>query len=484
MKSKKILLGTALLMTLVGCGSEGSSQEISSQSSSGIQMQSNWSDALQDLMRTHLNTVLPYLHFEKEENLEYLYDDSQDCICIFAEEEPDHSTEYGALLTEAGYLYEGSDDTYGYDMHFYSLEQENGNQLVVQVDYFPGEDDFAPGFEIFAWIEEPIDTIDAWSEEDRTLFLAHLGEELPFYGFSTSYSVAYDEEYDLIEISDINGTGDMLTDYGNLLIQNGFSYSEDDDTYYKDYASDSSKQIAVYFFDLSAFNYGIGIYAFVESKYIPATAWPEAELKNYLEAVEATAAVPSFAGGSDFAYRLGNGSFDISLSCTDEEFENFYTALGQEGYCFSSDAFGYAYYALSWDDELEIMIGFDEEGLDLSIYAVSPSYLAFSETFPEKELADFLNATTSIPAFAASEYKIYGEDDYGDYSIVAKDQGTIGTDAIEDLYKAALETAGWTVDDTDYDSYGYIATSPSGDITLDFYTENYIFYFWAMNSDE
>ena len=485
MKTKKLLLGTALLMTLVGCGNASSShsQEISS-SVSSIQEQRNWADALQDLMREHLNTVLPYLRFEQEENLQYLYDASQDCICIFAEKEPDHCAEYGALLTAAGYVSEGSDDSYGYDMFFYSLGQENGNQLVVQVDYFPGEENYAPGFEIFAWIEEPIEAISAWSEEDRALFTEHLGEELPFYGFSTSYSVDYDEEYDMIEISDSNGSSDMLSEYGDLLIENGFTYDENDDTYYKDCSTDTSKQIAVYFFDLSAFGFGIGIYASVETKYTPVSAWPKEELDHYLNSVDATASVPSFTGGSDFAYRIEKESFDISLSCTDEEFDNFYTALGKEGYCFSSDGFGYVYYALSWDDELEIMIGFGEGELDLSVYAVSPSYLALSETFPETELADFAGGTTSIPAFAATEYKIYGVDDYGDYAIVARDQGTIGTDAIEDLYKAALETAGWTVDDTDYDSYGYIATSPSGDITVDFYTENYIFYFWAMNSAE
>ena len=111
--------------------------------------------------------------------------------------------------------------------------------------------------------------------------------------------------------------------------------------------------------------------------------------------------------------------------------------------------------------------------------------------FPKAELKSFLDSeglTTEVPSPVSKNEWTSGtdEDDYGAYFYALTiDEGTIGTDSIEDTYKALLEkTSGWTVDDSNYDDYGYIADK--GDVEIEFYTYDgyFEFYVWAAESGD
>ncbi|MDY0345259.1 MAG: hypothetical protein RBR44_01695 [Bacilli bacterium] len=73
-----------------------------------------------------------------------------------------------------------------------------------------------------------------------------------------------------------------------------------------------------------------------------------------------------------------------------------------------------------------------------------------------------------VPAFVSAadfSYYVSGEDDMAQL-IIYTDYATVDG---EDLYVSALETAGWVVDDTSYDTLGYIANDADEQIYLIFY---------------
>ena len=96
-----------------------------------------------------------------------------------------------------------------------------------------------------------------------------------------------------------------------------------------------------------------------------------------------------------------------------------------------------------------------------------------SEAFPAEELTAFLSASgvtgVTIPAYEATSY-IYefsveseGGYIYSEYETLAEAL------AVEENYVAALENAGFDIDDSDYDENGYYATDENGLVGLSFF---------------
>lgn len=97
--------------------------------------------------------------------------------------------------------------------------------------------------------------------------------------------------------------------------------------------------------------------------------------------------------------------------------------------------------------------------------------------FPAAALQSFLTSegyTTTVPSPVSSgdwDYTTEDDQDFG-YTFIAyvEDNGTIGTNSLEDTYKALLLQESWEVDDTYYDTDGYYAWKDGGDVALLFYT--------------
>ncbi len=60
----------------------------------------------------------------------------------------------------------------------------------------------------------------------------------------------------------------------------------------------------------------------------------------------------------------------------------------------------------------------------------------------------------------------------GDYVASCVDEGTPGVDSLEDSYLKLLQDAGWTIDDSKYESDGYFATDPSEQVMISFFSYN------------
>ena len=100
--------------------------------------------------------------------------------------------------------------------------------------------------------------------------------------------------------------------------------------------------------------------------------------------------------------------------------------------------------------------------------------------FPTEVVNTFLttyNAGYTLPSIGDEttpwEYYVGAYLYYGYYmQLVTEDNGTIGQDSMEDQYLAILTEAGITVDDSEYDDYGYCVFDANEDLSFNFYTYN------------
>ncbi len=118
-----------------------------------------------------------------------------------------------------------------------------------------------------------------------------------------------------------------------------------------------------------------------------------------------------------------------------------------------------------------------------------------SDSWPAAAVAEFKSAfsvTLSIPVpssgsgwtwqYAAEEDTTEGKY-YGAMTLTCADSGTAGTDAIEDTYKAQCVSAGLTVDESGYESYGYFAYSDAEmSEYLQFYTYDGTFVLYVIGN--
>lgn len=118
----------------------------------------------------------------------------------------------------------------------------------------------------------------------------------------------------------------------------------------------------------------------------------------------------------------------------------------------------------------------EESTEELNPYSDFAQFDGESAEFPMEEVNDFLEyfkMDVTLPTPDGSNWQ-YQQDEYNGYAnfyAFCADAGTPGTDAIEDSYKAALEAAGFVVNDEDYDYSGYIVTLEEyADFQLIFYS--------------
>lgn len=99
--------------------------------------------------------------------------------------------------------------------------------------------------------------------------------------------------------------------------------------------------------------------------------------------------------------------------------------------------------------------------------------------WPAEEITSFfadysLTVNDVVPSFTADYYFV--TDFYANYScytIEIHNQESVAT--TEAVYTSTLEAAGWAIDNSDYDTYGILATAPNETILLSYYFSNGIF---------
>jgi len=139
-------------------------------------------------------------------------------------------------------------------------------------------------------------------------------------------------------------------------------------------------------------------------------------------------------------------------------------------------------------ENLFIIVNYDSdyEVAYIDIYS-DASYEPFepevSAVWPADAINSFFGSADIgglVPSFTSEadfSYYITGEDDYAKL-IIYTDYATVDG---EDIYVAALEAAGWVVDDSAYDYVGYVANDPDEQISLIFYWYEGVIY-WSFMS--
>ena len=243
-KSLKIL---ALVLTgtlLTGCSlfnkkDNGSS---SNKSDDNPVEQGVWSDDVQAEMLQYIGEVLPYAPLE-EESLGTYYDRSTASSYGYASyyvydgSADDAFDGYGDRLIAAGY--ELVEDDYG---DYYAKTLANGFELSLIFGWEEETEDTYQGNTITAQFEVFVDTStgeSGWpvfAEEDM---LYYLGEILPYaqYNASTLYS-EYDPSYETLGmgayyLGDDNENDVLTSDYASKLIQQGYTYDSEYQSYDK-----------------------------------------------------------------------------------------------------------------------------------------------------------------------------------------------------------------------------------------------------------
>ena len=233
----------------------------------------------------------------------------------------------------------------------------------------------------------------------------------------------------------------------------------------------------------------------------PTTTFPAEALQTFLTSEGLTTTVPSPVSTGTWTHEVKEdeqGKFffakvDDAGTVGTNSLEDTYVALlrNTTGWVVDdTDYQEYGYFADKGDVELQF---FTEEGkFNFYAYKYVPngSELLESKEFPAKELQTFLTSeglTTKVPSPVSQSswgYSAYEDEDLGNcFYAETEDKGTVGTDSIEDTYKAALVKDNWEIDESAYEDDGIYATK--GDVELLFfsYLDTFCFYAYAAGED-
>lgn len=486
-----------------------SSAELSSSttSSSSLNSQKSWTAADISVMENLLGEAIPYVQLADNYVCVTETDADGDFVYIYDESTTNLLTNYSATLEAAGYKYVGEekDATNTYTAYYYSK-----GDIVIQYDYYPGDSEYSASNEIYAWIETSIGGVQttdtSWPEELSTAMTNIFGEVLPFVALDEAYEYNWSEESKELVILD-NCDTDYLTqeNYRATLEAAGFVLDEVDSSYGFDIitftkAIDEDYQIilSMYFYpgdeEVSSGN-EIDVRVDEIIHPVTSTTWPSEQIDTLLGA---TYNIPSFGVNGDYTYYTYHGVLFISGEVDSDITEAYEAQANENGLLTGSNidftTFEYYYYIYNWEENFTIDYAYsqDDSSFTICILPAQPTYDSLDDTFPSDKIVSLLGeGKTEVPSFDCNEgsnYKvtmIEADPENGITAflmIKAIDNGTIGTDSIEDKYLTILETAGWTVDTSDYENSGYIATTENNDVCLTFYTENGVFYLYVEDA--
>lgn len=395
--NKKYLIPLLTTLFLAGCnGGTNPQGTTSTPNNPTTPTQGNyasWTEEEKAIMIDAIGTILPEGPFSNERQSEGYIDeyDGAYTFYMFDGSCGDVSTQYASILENAGYSSLGVDNSYGYDVYTFgayaSLDSED--IICVQFGYYPGDDEYEPGIDLYAWIysedssdnggnnDPVIGETTSWTEDEKAIMMDAIGMILPEGPFSNEReSEGYIDEYDgAYTFYMFDGAcGDVSAQYASILENAGWIDDGTDDSY------------------------GYLIYYF----YLPVDG-----------------------SDTDFIY------IQLDYYPGDDEYE---PGIDLYAWIYSSDS---------------------SEGGDW-MYT----------SWPEADINDLFTGLTTIPAVPGTGFDLY---DYEGQIIVMAETNS----DIENTYCDILEDAGWTVDLSNYDEYGIIATSAANDIELCFYYDSY-----------
>jgi len=214
-------------------------------------------------------------------------------------------------------------------------------------------------------------------------------------------------------------------------------------------------------------------------------SWPTSLISTFLGAEIATE-IPSASSASGYYYSEFNdlsgtyaSDFYIEMDGDDAAVETSYIAILESAkYRISDlnyDSYGYECIDQYLTVEVDVKYSAENGILTVYIYRYADLYgeaPEISAAWPAEAVAAYLgeSVTTSVPSFVSEDlfyyYELISEDDGPGYLVITSPFASIEG---ETTYSASLTSAGWTIDDSEYDTVGLVAVDAAEQVQIIYY---------------
>ncbi|HNX16130.1 MAG TPA: hypothetical protein PKO28_01960 [Bacilli bacterium] len=356
----------------------------------------------------------------------------------------------------------------------------------------------------------------SWSDAEKALLQTYAyGEDVPFVYFEGNEEMDYDEEYGCLTVTGGQATAQQLADYATVLDSYGYEGGYVEDGLYYDFLTEVATNDGARYVELM-------FYCLDEAEEMAASGtfcldicdpyyyvWADMPLSDITAtfAVPSSAAVPAPVGASHFNLITSYYLFGLDVLIIDAYGvdaatceASYKTVLETASWTveFVEDAEnGDFYNAVAPSEDLTIQFFYDStfEALEIYIVGLEPEVDGEENVlFPSAQMAAYINdvlaiTDVTVPSLSDSLGAIFSYIEYVDdpdngtsFYVYAVDNGTVGSNSLEDVYKGLLEGASWVnTNDAEYTyaDYGYFYSDPSSKIEVQFYTYEGYFQLWV-----
>ena len=356
----------------------------------------------------------------------------------------------------------------------------------------------------------------SWSDAEKALLTTYAyGEDVPFVYFEGNAEMVYDEDYGCLSVSGGQATAAELEAYATILDSYGYVGGYDEENLIYDFIAevateDGTRYIELQFYCLNEAEEFAESGTFWLDIYDPYFyAWADMPLSDIMEtfAVPTSTVLPGFVGASHFDlvmdyYLFGYDAlvvdaFGVNAATCEASYETVLEAASWTVEYVVDEESGNFYNAVSPAEDLGIQFFYVPaiEALEIWIIGATPEVEGEENVvFPTSQMntyvVDVLGVTgVTVPGLNSSLGAIFtymalvDDADFGTcFYVYSVDNGTPGSNSLEDAYKALLEGASWVnTNDSEYtyEEYGYFYADASAKIEVQFYSYDGYFQLWV-----
>ncbi len=356
----------------------------------------------------------------------------------------------------------------------------------------------------------------SWSDAEKALLTTYAyGEDVPFVYFEGNAEMVYDEDYGCLSVSGGQATAAELEAYATILDSYGYVGGYDEENLIYDFIAeitteDGTRYIELQFYCLNEAEEFAESGTFWLDIYDPYFyAWVDMPLSDIMEtfAVPTSTVVPGFVGASHFDLVMDNylfgydalvvDAFGVNAATCEASYETVLEAASWTVEYVVDEENGNFYNAVSPAEDLGIQFFYVPaiEALEIWIIGATPEVdgeenVVFPTSQMNTYVVDVLEITgVTVPGLDSSLGAIFtymalvDDADFGTcFYVYSVDNGTPGSNSLEDAYKALLEGASWVnTNDSEYtyEEYGYFYADASAKIEVQFYSYDGYFQLWV-----
>lgn len=356
----------------------------------------------------------------------------------------------------------------------------------------------------------------SWSDAEKALLTTYAyGEDVPFVYFEGNAEMVYDEDYGCLSVTGGQATATELEAYATILDSYGYVGGYDEENLIYDFIAevtteDGTRYIELQFYCLNVAEEFAESGTFWLDIYDPYFyAWADMPLLDIMEtfAVPTSTIVPGFVGASHFDlvmdyYLFGYDvlvidAFGVNATTCEASYETVLEAASWTVEYVVDEENGNFYNAVSPAEDLGIQFFYVPaiEALEICIIGATPEVdgeenVVFPTSQMNTYVVDVLEITgVTVPGLDSSLGAIFtymalvDDADFGTcFYVYSVDNGTPGSNSLEDAYKALLEGASWVnTNDSEYtyEEYGYFYADASAKIEVQFYSYDGYFQLWV-----